>query len=117
MDTKKVSDQSGCWTNERHLHFLNAMEASFVRAMFENSGRFLPLDRYLPDSSESTIDFKEGRRRRHSASEIMENRTEKKPRGLSSQPYTASQDQVVPQLGNRMGDKDKSYHSSFGPAN
>uniref|UniRef100_A0A5B6YTX2 Uncharacterized protein n=1 Tax=Davidia involucrata TaxID=16924 RepID=A0A5B6YTX2_DAVIN len=109
MDTNKVSDPSWCWTNERHVHFLNAMEASFVRAMFENNRRLLRLDRYLPDSSESTLDLKKERRKRQStsASDIMESRTDKKLKRLSSQPYTTSQDQVVPQLGNTTGQTDE----------
>ncbi|XP_059629301.1 uncharacterized protein LOC132271824 [Cornus florida] len=99
MDTNKANDQSGLWTNERHLKFLNSMEASFVRTMFENNGRPLRLDRYMPDSSESTLDLKKERPRRHSTSDIRESRarTDKKSRKRASQPYTS--DQVVPQLG------------------
>uniref|UniRef100_A0A5B6YV35 Uncharacterized protein n=1 Tax=Davidia involucrata TaxID=16924 RepID=A0A5B6YV35_DAVIN len=117
MDTNKVSNPSGqCWTNERHVNFLNSMEASFVQAMFENNGRHhLRLDRYLPDSSESTLDLQKERRRRHSTSDITETKSDKKMRRLSSQSYTSSQDQVVPQLGNRRGDKDERGHAAGVP--
>jgi hypothetical protein len=53
------------WTNEEHLHFLQSMEASFVRTMLENNGPLLRLDRYLPDSSESTLDLKSQRKKKH----------------------------------------------------
>ncbi|PWA44030.1 hypothetical protein CTI12_AA530000 [Artemisia annua] len=47
------------WTNEKHLHFLKSVEASFVRTMLENGdGRVLAIDRILPDSCESTLDSK-----------------------------------------------------------
>jgi hypothetical protein len=61
------SYQTGSWTNEKHVRFLNTMEASFVRAMFENNDddQILRLDRYLPDSSESTLDLKKQRRKKH----------------------------------------------------
>ncbi|KAA8533748.1 hypothetical protein F0562_031265 [Nyssa sinensis] len=107
MDTKEARNPSACWTNERHVHYLNSMEASFVQAMFEKNGRLLRLDRYLPDSSESTLDLKKERRRRYSTSDIMESKSDKKTRRLRSQPYISTQDQVVPQLGNRTGDKDE----------
>ncbi|CAJ1977082.1 unnamed protein product [Sphenostylis stenocarpa] len=55
------------WTDEKHLHFLNTMEASFVRTMLHHyvvvsSHPPLRLDRYLPDTSESTLDSKPNRR-------------------------------------------------------
>lgn len=62
MESHVAAHQTGSWTNEKHVHFLNNMEASFVRAMFENNTRILRLDRYLPDSSESTLDSKAQRR-------------------------------------------------------
>ncbi|KAL7183839.1 hypothetical protein ACSBR2_026088 [Camellia fascicularis] len=99
------------WTNERHMHYLNSMEASFVRTMLQNNNNnnahLLPrLDRYLPDTSESTLDLKSDRRRRHSTSDIPDarTRTHKKSGKLSSQPHTSSQDQVVPQLENGTAD-------------
>ncbi|KAI3925829.1 hypothetical protein MKX01_003388, partial [Papaver californicum] len=65
----------GLWTNEKHVNFLNWMEDSFVRTMLDhrannntrNNNRnnndsrthqLLPLDRFLPDSSESTRDLR-----------------------------------------------------------
>ncbi|KAK4431515.1 hypothetical protein Salat_0913600 [Sesamum alatum] len=103
-NTKKGRGSSWHWTNERHVHFLNSMEASFVHSMFENNGRLPPFDRYLPDTSDSTEDLCKERRRRHSTSDIVGSsgrRTEKKTRNLSSQ------DQVVPQFQNKRNHKDK----------
>lgn len=54
---------SSCgWTNERHVNFLNSMEASFVRTILQNNVS-APLDRYIPDSSESTLDHMNNQRR------------------------------------------------------
>lgn len=60
----------GSWTDEKHISFLNWMEASFVKRMHERDDQqqlltyaaaavdsHLPLDRYLPDGSDSTVDF------------------------------------------------------------
>ncbi|CAK9136793.1 unnamed protein product [Ilex paraguariensis] len=114
MDQRKNnSDRGLCWTNERHVDFLNTMEASFVRTMFENNGLLLPLDRYLPDSSESTLDLKKERRRRFSTSDIMDpsvTTDRKGRRRLLSQPYTSSKDQVVPQSQSRRDDKKEKAH-------
>ncbi|XP_011076199.1 uncharacterized protein LOC105160499 [Sesamum indicum] len=106
-NSKKGRGSSWHWTNERHVHFLNSMEASFVHTMFESNGRLPPLDRYLPDTSDSTEDLCKERRRRHSASDIVvsSGRTEKKTRILSCQ--KSSQDQVVPQFQNERDNKDK----------
>jgi hypothetical protein len=65
MESCAAAHQTGSWTNEKHVHFLNSMEASFVRAMFENNTGIHRLDRYLPDSSESTLDLKARRREQH----------------------------------------------------
>ncbi|KAL3521513.1 hypothetical protein ACH5RR_019662 [Cinchona calisaya] len=95
---------SSCWTNEKHMRFLNSIEASFVRNMYENNNhRSSPrLDRQLPDCFESTQDLGKERRRRHSTSDVGEYsstlRTDKKNKRLSSH------DQVVPQLENRIED-------------
>ncbi|KAF7821090.1 uncharacterized protein G2W53_026545 [Senna tora] len=53
------SETTASWTDEKHIHFLNVMESSFVTAMLRNNGnRLLPrLDRYLPDTAESTLDL------------------------------------------------------------
>ncbi|KAH7557605.1 hypothetical protein ACOSP7_027439 [Xanthoceras sorbifolium] len=109
------------WTDEKHLHYLNSMEASFVRTMFENNGRLLPLDRLLPDTSDSTLDLKKhGTNNKHalnpSAADIIgsrrrsniDSKADKRARRKSyHQSYTSSQDQVVPQMENRRGDKDE----------
>lgn len=73
MDNSKKNGSAGpkwFWTNERHVRFLNSIEASFVQAMFENNPRSFRLDRQLPDCSESTQDLGKYRRRRHSTSGI-----------------------------------------------
>jgi len=84
------------------------MEDSFVQTMLGNNGHhLLRLDRYIPDSSESTLDLKpeirSSRRKRLSSTSDIDNpktRTDMKTRRpSSSQPHTSSQDQVVPQLG------------------
>ncbi|KAK7858080.1 hypothetical protein CFP56_014471 [Quercus suber] len=68
------SCKTGSWTNEKHVLFLNSMEASFVRTMFDNNNNnnnsynnndpILRLDRYLPDSSDSTLDLKKHRNKK-----------------------------------------------------
>ncbi|KAH6783915.1 hypothetical protein C2S52_008874, partial [Perilla frutescens var. hirtella] len=93
-NTDKVRGSNRHWTNERHLNFLNSMEASFVQSMLENIGRVPPLDRYLPDTSDSTEDLGKDTRRRPFVSDNVESsggRTEKKTRILSCQ--KSSQDQ------------------------
>ncbi|GAU32872.1 hypothetical protein TSUD_292380 [Trifolium subterraneum] len=80
-----ASKTTSFWTDEKHVNYLNTMEASFVRTMFENKNcsssssssnhnRLIPnndhhrqilrLNRNLPDSSESTLDSKPRQRRR-----------------------------------------------------
>ncbi|KAK3220764.1 hypothetical protein Dsin_014734 [Dipteronia sinensis] len=104
------------WTDERHLHFLKSMEASFVHTMLENNNgrrRHLRLDRQLPDTSDSTLDLKKhkpinkhvnpaadiiiiGSRNRSSSSNI-DSKADKRPRRHSSssyRPYIPPQDQV-----------------------
>lgn len=58
------------WTNEKHVHFLNSMEASFVRSMFEsrNHRRCLRLDRHLPDTADSTLDSPQKDTKNHATS-------------------------------------------------
>ncbi|GMN44633.1 hypothetical protein TIFTF001_013834 [Ficus carica] len=110
MDGKTTSSES--WTDEKHLRYLSSIEASFVRSMLENNGRRHPLrlDRYLPDTSDSTLDSKPPRKTRRLKHDInseymspkgrMEGRlAEKRSRRIrTSQPLNSSQDQVVPQL-------------------
>ncbi|KAJ4706067.1 C5a peptidase [Melia azedarach] len=122
MDTKG-SSFSGPWTNEKHVHYLNSMEASFVRTMLENNGRLLRLDRYLPDTSDSTLDLKTQRRKKHTTSGadiIIGPRSgidrRRRRQSYHHYPHTSSQDQVVPQLGDGRGDKDESDPSDA-PAN
>ncbi|CAI0546923.1 unnamed protein product [Linum tenue] len=146
MDDGEPSTGSSCssgggnWTNEKHMNFLNSMEATFVRTMLiENNNssslhrrHHLRLDRYLPDSLESTLDSAESRRQKSSpigaaassdssvgSRSIMGSGVERKrSRRLamsSSQTRTQniqtsnspSNDQVVPQLDKRSGDKDE----------
>ncbi|KAJ6688738.1 COLD REGULATED PROTEIN 27 [Salix koriyanagi] len=105
------------WTNEEHLHFLKSMEASFVRTMLENNTPLLRLDRYLPDSSESTLDLKSQRKKKHGTPDIvgpsrtrMEGRVDKRSTRRfpsSHKHYDPSQDQVVPQADIRTNDKDE----------
>ncbi|XP_038993033.1 uncharacterized protein LOC120116673 isoform X2 [Hibiscus syriacus] len=109
------------WTDEKHVHFLNSMEAWFVRTMFENNDRYnLRLDRQLPDSSESTLDCKHHNvptRKKHASSDSigttrskMKVKTDKRPKRPppppQSQPHDSSEDQVVPQVWNRTEDND-----------
>ncbi|KAG7986781.1 hypothetical protein I3843_03G098800 [Carya illinoinensis] len=113
MDSHFLTLQTGSWTNEKHLLFLNTMEASFVRAMFESNGRIaLRLDRDLPDSSESTLDSKTHRREKHATpvrGARMVCRSDKRARRrVSSRPCKPTPDQVVPQLESKIGaDKDE----------
>ncbi|KAG5533772.1 hypothetical protein RHGRI_027828 [Rhododendron griersonianum] len=104
METKRERDPSMRWTNERHMDYLNSMEDSFVQTMLKNNGSLLRLDRYVPDSSESTLDLKlseRRRRRRHSTSSDIhipypkKTRTDMKTKRPSSQPHTSSQDQLI----------------------
>ncbi|KAK2367018.1 hypothetical protein QL285_080338 [Trifolium repens] len=126
MDSSMVqvpaSKTSSFWTDEKHVNYLNTMEASFVRKMFENKNccccssssnhnRMIPtidhhrqilrLDRNLPDSSESTLDLKPHQRRRtrkyHAPSDLMSPKM-RRTRRRTSQPFNSSHDQVVPQV-------------------
>ncbi|KAF5731143.1 hypothetical protein HS088_TW19G00748 [Tripterygium wilfordii] len=117
MDSHLLSTQTGStWTNEKHLHFLNAMESSFVHKMLQTNAHRLRLDRYLPDSSESTLDLKTHRRKKHAFSvdhavgskTKIGGKVDKRTRRPSSrsQPCNSAQDQVVPQLGNREDEQD-----------
>ncbi|GMJ13563.1 hypothetical protein HRI_005025500 [Hibiscus trionum] len=100
------------WTEEKHVNFLNSMEAWFVRTMLENDDRFnLRLDRHLPDTFDSTLDCKPNvpTRNNHTAASgfISTNRyklktkPDKRSRRSPSQPHASSPDQVVPQIENR----------------
>ncbi|CAN1158852.1 hypothetical protein LINPERPRIM_LOCUS12083 [Linum perenne] len=131
------------WTNEKHLSFLNSLEATFVRTMLiennynsSSTGRRhrrhsydhdLRLDRYLPDSLESTLDSASYRQRKSpaAAADMVGSRSkmggtsdhQKRSRRFSlslsrnntraqnSQNINSSHDQVVPQLTTRTKDK------------
>ncbi|PON66437.1 hypothetical protein TorRG33x02_267850 [Trema orientale] len=124
---RREMDSDEGWTDEKHLRFLNSMEASFVRTMLESSTngisrstRLLRLDRHLPDTSDSTLDLKSQKTiPKHGISSEytclrgrMDGRAEKRSRRIvSSEPLNSSQDQVVPQLENReVCDKDDKDH-------
>ncbi|KAL7582219.1 uncharacterized protein LOC111901766 [Lactuca sativa] len=99
MDAKRAYNDHR-WTNERHLHFLKSLEASFVRTMLEKRDNrvFLPMDRYLPDSCESTLDSKTTtttkRRKRHFPTDYLD-----EVKRLRLHPSAMLQDdQVVPQI-------------------
>ncbi|MED6139024.1 hypothetical protein PIB30_079970 [Stylosanthes scabra] len=76
------------WTEEKHVHFLNTMEASFVRTMLHRNGREssgswqLRLDRHLPDSFESTLDSSEAKKKHAGSDSLLmmgpRSRTEKR---------------------------------------
>ncbi|GKU89355.1 hypothetical protein SLEP1_g3502 [Rubroshorea leprosula] len=100
------------WTNEKHVQFLNSMEAWFVRTMLEDSRRVLHSDRNTPASSDSTVESKLmlERRRKHATtgncmgtrSTVINDPPERVLSTPSSQPYNSSQDLVVPnQIENR----------------
>ncbi|KAI5347022.1 PREDICTED: LOC109804371 [Prunus dulcis] len=111
MESHVQSGKKRSWTDEKHLQFLNSMEASFVRAMFERKDhRLLRLDRYLPDTSDSTLDLKTLNKTKKKGGR-MDGGADKRLRRFSSQPFNASQDQVVPQFEMRaVGDKDERDH-------
>ncbi|KAE8705304.1 putative FAD-binding Berberine family protein [Hibiscus syriacus] len=105
------------WTEEKHVTFLNSMEAWFVRTMLDNNDRFnLRLDRHLPDTSDSTLDCKRNAptTRNHTTSGFtgsnrcrMKVRPGKRSRRSSSRSLASSEDQVVPQVENRREDKEE----------
>ncbi|XP_022774215.1 uncharacterized protein LOC111316517 isoform X2 [Durio zibethinus] len=115
MDSHVPRNRNESWTDEKHVHFLNSMEAWFVRTMLENNDRYnLRLDRHLPDSSDSTLDCKYNiqTRKKHATSDFIVStrsnvtgRPDKRSRRTSS--HDSSQDQVVPQIENRTGDNDE----------
>ncbi|XP_058773441.1 uncharacterized protein LOC131647576 isoform X1 [Vicia villosa] len=123
MDSSTMS----FWTDEKHVNYLNTMEASFVRSMFQNKTSssnhnrpILRLDRHLPDSSESTLDLKPHNRSRtrkyHAPSSDLIGSTTRRTRRRTSQPFNSSQDQVVPHVENESkcaynGDSDKGADS------
>ncbi|KAK7279977.1 hypothetical protein RJT34_25039 [Clitoria ternatea] len=89
------------WTDEKHLHFLATLEASFVRTMLHHyavSTPPLPLDRHLPDTSESTLDST-----KHAHSDSMRTGSRmasRRTKRRSSQRQHSSAEQAVTQLDN-----------------
>lgn len=80
-----IAEEEGAgegWTDEKHTSFLNWMEDSFVTCMLLG-GRFAyatgdsrrvaapppPLDRYLPDGADSTLDHPTDKRARRTAAQ------------------------------------------------
>ncbi|PIA49534.1 hypothetical protein AQUCO_01300377v1 [Aquilegia coerulea] len=130
MDLNMNTDVGALWTNEKHVNYLNLMEASFVRKMLEKDDarsmltytssvhhHAVLLDGYLPDSLESTCDSSSRTNRKKeimdtkssTAKDRKNNNNEKRMRRrCSSRPYGVTQDQVVPQIGNSKSDKDDS---------
>ncbi|TKY51278.1 transmembrane ascorbate ferrireductase [Spatholobus suberectus] len=125
MESTKTETAS-VWTDEKHLHFLNTMEASFVNTMLHRYGvstHPLPLDRYLPDTSESTLDSKPNRRpKKHAPADSMGRPRARRTKRRSSQLLqNSSAEQAVAQLENgresaacvvREDDKDKEPRSN-----
>ncbi|KAL4557107.1 hypothetical protein LXL04_035277 [Taraxacum kok-saghyz] len=120
MDAIRASDDYR-WTNERHLHFLKSVEDSFVRTILENGDRrvLLRMDRYLPDSCESTLNSKTTtstkRRKRHFPSEKLDPdiSIDPKVRRLRFQLSSPSQDdQVVPEIKHIKTEDDDNWTSS-----
>ncbi|KAK1306735.1 hypothetical protein QJS10_CPA10g00649 [Acorus calamus] len=109
MDLKKIGGVDGLWTDEMHVSFLNRIEASFVKRMFgtahdrgfsldkvDDDAAFVSsrirLDRYLPDSADSTFDSKRNCPARGGKSGVNRSRAKKESRSRS-RPYSTSQDQ------------------------
>ncbi|XP_058086088.1 uncharacterized protein LOC131233407 isoform X2 [Magnolia sinica] len=115
MDFQEKGESDGSWTNEKHISFLNSMEASFVRSMLRNDDRCSlltyaqghpRLDRIIPDSAESTLDLKNksNRGKTHRTNIKSSVGIDKKMRKCSYRPDNASKDQVVPQLASMKND-------------
>ncbi|XP_068649478.1 uncharacterized protein [Aristolochia californica] len=119
-----AGETNGCWTDEKHVSFLNRLEESFVKTMLKRSDltyssrhAYHPpaLDRDLPDCAESTLDTKclssLQRRQTHLNNEVagrnIQRDARRKANGTMMLPSTddnASEDQVVPKLARKEGD-------------
>ncbi|KAI3432085.1 uncharacterized protein J3R85_007468 [Psidium guajava] len=100
------------WTDEKHLHFLDSLESSFLRTMFvRRSNRpVLRLDRHLPDSSDSTSDLTPPRpRKTRTTRDIcrLDAPAAKKSRHSRPSRIPSCDDQVVPQITKRAADEDE----------
>ncbi|KAK4777288.1 hypothetical protein SAY87_017475 [Trapa incisa] len=113
LQGQKYGSPSSSWTDEKHLKFLDSVEATFVRTMLHGSNSShhppLPLDRHMPDSSESTQDLKSQRRKKLQPTARINGGggggADKKPRRLLSQtPDSSWYDQVVPELPDKVAD-------------
>ncbi|KAI4383099.1 hypothetical protein MLD38_008977 [Melastoma candidum] len=107
MDPCLVDD--GSWTDEKHMHFLDFLETSFLHAMFEasgtNEGDYVHLDRKLPDGCDSTWDSRPRiprRRKAHLSKGMRRPKKSKRSSSMSSH-HDPSNDQVVPQLARKWG--------------
>ncbi|XP_068635875.1 uncharacterized protein [Aristolochia californica] len=114
-----TGDSHGCWTDEKHISFLNRLEASFVETMLLRSDlTYLsrhpyhppPLDRFLPDCADSTLDAKCSGQT-HFNNEVAKRNVQRDGRrfanGTMRLPPTddnAPEDQVVPQFARKGGD-------------
>ncbi|KAG6574168.1 uncharacterized protein LOC111449801 [Cucurbita moschata] len=110
------------WTDEKHVHFLNSMEASFVRSMYENlhHRRRLRLNRLLPDTADSTLDSHQKYRKNHhptAGGGRMDGRSSRRSRRISSLPPISIQDQVVPQMENRAAEEEDEEDHPTSPIN
>ncbi|KAJ1391070.1 hypothetical protein SESBI_36995 [Sesbania bispinosa] len=97
------SETASVWTDEKHMHFLNTMEASFVRTMLPRYGGFshLHLDRHLPDTSDSTLDSKPRTSpKKHAPSDSMGPRARRTKRRSSKLHNSSSSEQAVPLVEN-----------------
>ncbi|CAL0315993.1 unnamed protein product [Lupinus luteus] len=94
---------SPIWTNAKHVHFLNTIEASFVTTMLHR----YRLDRHLPHTSDSTSDSKpiHINNNKHALSpspsdSVVPRIRRRRRRMRRSRAQNLSQEQVVPQLEN-----------------
>ncbi|KAL4188233.1 hypothetical protein AMTRI_Chr09g22880 [Amborella trichopoda] len=100
------------WTDEKHMSYLSSMEASFVRRMFHSNEQGIVqqstrLDRYMPDSADSTLDSGTRAGKGFMVPDSEETNTihpckvSRKKKGFL--PKTICTDQVVPIFGNGKG--------------
>ncbi|KAF7852366.1 hypothetical protein BT93_L0918 [Corymbia citriodora subsp. variegata] len=116
MDSHALTPTCGgetWWTDEKHLHFLDSLESSFLRAMFvrRSRGPVLRLDRYLSDSSESTCDSAPARTRkkrtRRDICRLDGPAAKKSRRSRQSRTPPCDDDQVVPQIAKSAAGEDE----------
>ncbi|RWR86611.1 hypothetical protein CKAN_01551800 [Cinnamomum micranthum f. kanehirae] len=103
MEFPEMRCLDGSWTNEKHISFLNWMEASFVKRMLKNDD-FVDgdarLDRYLPDSAESTLDFDCGRNGKRVHEKRGSDERRRRRDVVRERSSRRDNDQVVPQMEN-----------------